>query len=352
MNDPKQPEEAVHGQPPVTPGKRSWPIYGVIGAIIAVVIAGILFAANIGDREPREAISDAVSAFRATDSYRFRIENSGTIEYNFLSSQEDLPGLGELTTNPEEACAHLEGDDRQACLNYQAQLSAQLEAQQGQITGALPTQTVIEVTGDGVGQGANSQGTFDIRLEAGDVVNSGQFEIVTFEGKNYVREAGSETWVLMPEPEGGISVTTQSSALGNIDDTLTKMQEAGGVIEELGTREIDGVQARGYRARFDDASGLMGGALPEGADEGSLDETEVVVDVWVGSDDLIREISTDLSASSEGFAINSTFQMDLFEFGGGADIVEPTGAIPLEDVPEDERPFARLGASLGTTSND
>ncbi|MBA2638905.1 MAG: LppX_LprAFG lipoprotein [Nocardioidaceae bacterium] len=92
---------------------------------------------------------------------------------------------------------------------------------------------------------------------------------------------------------GLLEAADPASTLEAFDKALTGL-------DEVGSETVDGVDTTRYRAALDTskllAQGGAGGALPPGA-AAQLPKT-FVYDVWIGADDLIRQLSFDIQGTS------------------------------------------------------
>ena len=330
-----------------TTPKKSFQAWIIAAGVLGVIVIGVVLASQLRERDPRQVIDDAASAFQSSESYRFNLDVKVSTEFD-PSYAGASPGLGDLATDPEEACERLQEAEKKACLDYQKALQQQMREFQDSLTQDVPTQTAVDMSGSGVGSGNDSQSTLDMVLRVGPEQEENQVETITIDGKVYARKAGSEQWILMPSVPG--LTVAQNTGPQNIDDIINQLKEFGGEIEDLGTKTIDGVDARGFRAKIEGFNDAMKRQIPEGTDLDAIETAETTIEIWVGDDDLIRQTSMDMTVVLPGLSLTMKMTIDLFDYGVDVDIQEPSDAIPLEDVPKGEEPFA-FGPDDSTDSN-
>jgi LppX_LprAFG lipoprotein len=135
----------------------------------------------------------------------------------------------------------------------------------------------------------------------------------------------------------------QVGAFGKSDprDMLDVLRAASGDLEVVGEEEIRGVSTTHYRTTLDadelrtqlaktEAQGVADGFADSIASAGLK---EVPIDVWVDEDSLLRRLEMSLTLEQLGAAAESSFSMDLFDYGEPVDVTPPPPA-QVADVTE------------------
>ena len=225
----------------------------------------------------------------------------------------------------------------------------------------------LDLTAAGVfaGQQAQMEMDFGAMLaaieEAGEEVPPGldePMQIVVDGSTMYMRwpflEAmgGAPGWMSVSAEELGVASDAMGTGWSATNNPAQMLETLRGIaskdIEELGTDEIRGAEATGYRVEVD----LAKAAEQMGEDfrasfEASIEElglSTMAMDVWIDADGLVRRVEMDLQEMMAGVAEADqleagTMTMDFFGYGDDVEIQVPD--------PSEVTPFSEAMGGLG-----
>lgn len=122
----------------------------------------------------------------------------------------------------------------------------------------------------------------------------------------------------------GINLGQLLQTAGNEDPTKAlQLLQSVGTVSKVGTATVDGVDTTEYSGTIDvhKAAAALGQA--ESKLLAGSQVTSIPVDVWIGSDGLVRRMHTTLSASTHGMQTVSDLTLDLGDFGTQVTITPP-----------------------------
>jgi hypothetical protein len=135
----------------------------------------------------------------------------------------------------------------------------------------------------------------------------------------------------------------QVGAFGKSDprDMLDLLRAVSGDLEQVGDDEIRGVSATHYRTTLDadELGAQLANTEAKGLADGFADTIrsagleEVPIDVWVDEDSLLRRLEMTIELEQLGSKAESSFSMDLFDYGEPVDVTPPPAA-EVADVAE------------------
>jgi hypothetical protein len=135
--------------------------------------------------------------------------------------------------------------------------------------------------------------------------------------------------------EHGVDIG-QVGAFGKSDprDMLDVLRSASGDLEKLGDEELRGVATTHYRTTLDadEIAAQLAKTEAQGLADGFADTIraaglqEVPIDVWVDEDSLLRRLEMTLTLEQLGSKAESSFSMDLFDYGQPVDVTPPPAA--------------------------
>jgi LppX_LprAFG lipoprotein len=122
--------------------------------------------------------------------------------------------------------------------------------------------------------------------------------------------------------KGGLSQLLQTA--GNEDPTKAlQLLSAVGNVTKVGTATVDGVNATEYTGSID----VKKAAAAVGSSYGKLlrqsKDTKIPIDVWVGSDGLVRRLRENFSYPVDGTPSTTSLTLSLTDFGVKATITPP-----------------------------
>lgn len=158
-----------------------------------------------------------------------------------------------------------------------------------------------------------------------EIPSMGEIDMRLVDGVAYLK-MGSMTQNKFVE----MDLTKGDNPLGKSLDDMTQQADPNAMVEQLAgslkdfektdeTEEIDGVEATKYVLTIDgdELKGMMGGSAMSGG--GSMPK-EVVADVWIGDDDLLRKMSMEMEASGTPVSLEMTFT----DWGEPVDVEAPS----------------------------
>jgi hypothetical protein len=151
---------------------------------------------------------------------------------------------------------------------------------------------------------------------------------------------GSEErpWMKVPVPEGTDPASMAGGA--SADALLDGLRRFDGEVTEEGTADVRGVATTHYRAegRLGALAELNPGGQELPDELGALADNEVVIDVYIDADGLLRRMTMDMG-DIEGMA--ASYAMDLFDYGDESIDVELP---PADQVTELDPEMAEMFA--------
>jgi len=225
----------------------------------------------------------------------------------------------------------------------------------------------LELTAAGVFAGQQAQMEMDFGAMLGAIDGAGEevppgldepMQIVVDGATMYLRwpflEAmgGAPGWMSVSAEELGVASDAMGTGWSATNNPAQMLETLRGVassdIEELGTTDIRGVEATGYRVEVDlaKAAEQMDGDL-RASFEASIEELGLAtmpMDVWIDEDGLARRVEMDLAAMMAGVAEaeqleGGTMTMDFFDYGDDVEIQVPD--------PSEVTPFSEAMGGLG-----
>lgn len=141
---------------------------------------------------------------------------------------------------------------------------------------------------------------------------------------------GSETeWMSMPADEGDAFASDFETFPTDPTELIENFDEEGASIEEVGTENVNGVEATHYRITLDpDAMDLSAEEEAELADSGILTTGVIPLDIWISEDGYLARMVMVIdgtgveSASGDEFE-TMTMTYDVFDVNAGVVIEEP-----------------------------
>ena len=128
----------------------------------------------------------------------------------------------------------------------------------------------------------------------------------------------------------------QLGAFGKSDprDMLDLLRAVSGDLEQVGDDEIRGVATTHYRTTLDadELGAQLANTEAKGLADGFADTIrssgleEVPIDVWVDEDSLLRRLEMTIELEQLGSKAESSFSMDLFDYGEPVDVTPPSAA--------------------------
>jgi hypothetical protein len=235
-----------------------------------------------------------------------------------------------------------------------------------EVTGLDPTQGFAEMVIPFGGSFNNASGDFSFYMDmsgmaaaAGDEIPAelgdlfGEMEVREIGDISYVKFPffnmflGAETpWISMPADESGPTDGFTMTSPGNPSEILGSFEEAGAMVEVVGSESVNGVDTVHYRVVFDTET-LLAEATPEERAEleaqGPIPIDELPMDVWISDDGLvvrfIMEIDGDSVETEPGEAFgHMSMRYDMFELNSGV-VVEPPPPDQVTDVDDLEPSF-------------
>jgi hypothetical protein len=282
-----------------------------IGASIALAIGGLAACSSGGQDVVRSGAGGAVAAADPAEALKQAAQkttDAGTAKVAMTFGVTGVPGLGDTTFSIDGALDSTTG--RSA---FTMDLS--------KLTAALPPSQQAGV---------------------GAILGNGNIQIVTDGGDVYMQLGGlatllgattGQTWIKVPV--GSDAASAVGAPLGDGTEILKLLDQAGGVTT-VGTEQVRGVDTTHYQGTLDLASALAEAS----ADQRSKAESElgkvgidpstatVPVDVWIGSDGLVRRVMIGVdglkatTASSTG-ATSGNVTMEFYDFGQPVNITVP-----------------------------
>jgi len=206
----------------------------------------------------------------------------------------------------------------------------------------------VDMTMDGVTEFASNKGTITMSMmgQTIDMVSDGTTMYMHLPAM--MRGVGSAEWVAFPVTAGAAG--TFDSATGVLD----ALRGVGADVQEVGTEEVNGVDATHYRATVDLQRALD--AAPESQRErartalGQLGTSDVPIDVWLSSDGLpVRQVITFDAPAGGGLLGGMSMKMtiDFTDWGTPVDVQVP----PADQVQrvDDPSKLGQLFGGAGTT---
>lgn len=296
----------------------------IVGVALVALAGGVAAALTVGRPEPLVARAAASAAEAAAAGLRYTIEGQATVELPedaALPEQLDLDV--DLDLDPERLCAQAAPEQVELCRQAVERLGTRglvLRRQLEELRRRLAEQLRrfepgrIELRFSGSGEAASAERThttLDWRTAA-PVEASGTLEVITYDGRTFVRSDGGR-WIELDG--GGIAVgdvrlPVEASALIRDIDTDA-------AAEDLGTRTADGVELRGLRL-----------VAADGAD----------LEVWIDPDDRVRELHWTLERPVGEGRLEVRISLTITEVGVDVTVTPPADAVPLSEVPPEERP--------------
>lgn len=123
--------------------------------------------------------------------------------------------------------------------------------------------------------------------------------------------------------KAGTSITQLLQTAGNQDPTKAlQMLESVGNVTKVGTETIDGVDTTHYSGTIDvkKVAALLG-AQAKALDQAKV--TSIPIDVWIGSDGLVRRMHEHLTYGANGANATTDLTVDLSDFGVKTSIQAP-----------------------------
>jgi len=303
-----------------------------IGASVALAIGGLAACSGGGNDVVRSGAGAVVSGNAAETLQRAAQKTTevGTAKVAMTFAVSGVPGIGDTTFSVDGA---IDSAAQQSTFNVDL----------AQLAGALPTSQQAGI---------------------GAILGDGTVEIVTDGGDVYMKLGSLATILGATSGKSWIKVTADSGTdtafgapLGDGTQILKLLDQAGGVTA-VGTEPVRGVDTTHYQGTLDVASALAEAS----ADDRAKAESElgtvgidpsaatVPVDVWIGSDGLVRRVQvgveglqTTPSSTATG-DVGGTFTMELSDFGQPVGITVP----PVDQVLEvDPSMLASLGSLAG-----
>ena len=168
--------------------------------------------------------------------------------------------------------------------------------------------------------------------------------------------ATGQSWIKIPVDSGAADAV--GAPLGDGTEILKLLDQAGGV-KVVGTEPVRGVDTTHYQGTLDLASALA----EVSADERAKAESElgkvgidpsmasIPVDVWIGSDGLVRRVQIGVSglqpttpSTASPTGVGGTLTMEFYDFGQPVDITVP----PADQVLQvDPSMLGSLGKLVG-----
>jgi hypothetical protein len=124
--------------------------------------------------------------------------------------------------------------------------------------------------------------------------------------------------------ERGIDLNQLFQAAGNEDPTKAlQMLQSVGNVSKAGTAAIDGVDTTEYRGTVDvqKAAAALGPSYEKLLSGSKV--TSIPVDVWIGSDGLVRRLHENLSYDVNGTQATTDLTMNLTDFGAPVTVTTP-----------------------------
>jgi hypothetical protein len=304
-----------------------------IGASVALAIGGLAACSNSGQDVVRSGAGGAVAAGNPAEALQQAAEktaDAGTAKVAMTFALTGVPGLGSTTFNMDGALD---------AANGQSSFTIDLE----QLTSALPASEQAGV---------------------GAFIGDGNLQIVTDDGDVYLQLGNLSSLLGATTGQSWLKISVGEKAagavgapLGDGTEILKLIDQAGG-LETVGTEQVRGAETTHYRGTLDLASALA----EVSADERAKAESElgkvgidpsmatVPVDVWIGTDGLVRRVQigvqgVETTASTTATDdLGGTFTMELYDFGQPVNITVP----PADQVFEvDPSMLASLGQLVG-----
>jgi hypothetical protein len=156
-------------------------------------------------------------------------------------------------------------------------------------------------------------------------------------------------WASFSVPSGG---SPFGGATADPSAFLDYLRGAGGTVEDKGTEQVRGDDTTHLATTFTPRTALANvpdqykdqvqkalGSLGDGSD--TFLDTPLPIDVYIGSDGLVRRISMALQLPIAGQSFEGTMQIDFFDFGTTVDVQAP----PADQVTDLTALFQTLGRS-------
>ena len=283
-----------------------------VAALTALVLAGCTAGPGAPELDDLAQVADA-SASADTASFEL------TLEQEFGSQSFSLSADGAFDTANDRARLSLD-------LSSIAELFSSFGAAFGAKPDDLeelgaPEKWKLEAIQDGTRFYVSSP-LFESALPAGKTWISGDLEKI---GRQHGVDIG------------------QVGAFGKSDprDMLDVLRGASGDLEKIGDDEIRGVSTTHYRTTLDadELGEQLANTEAKGLADGFADTIEsaglkeVPIDVWVDEDSLLRRLAMTLELEQLGSKAESSFSMDLFDYGKPVDVAPPAAA-EVADVAE------------------
>lgn len=333
IDEPPAPQIPSPGPAPPRP-RRGWTVWASAAAA-AVLIAGVATVlvqrgGRVPQEEPRLLLAAAAGAFRAADAPSVRFSIDGESSTSFTAPRTPVPEPT-VTFDFGAACQNLEEPQRAECLQQAERMGRQAEDVQQELrrrgfdrSGTpFPRAFAIGYDGEGVAEGDRSRTTMRFRFQS-PMTMEGSVEMITVEDRFYFRSSPDSPWIVMVGA-GGIRYGNLTG-LENFEQVLDLMTASDAEVEDLGTREMDGVTVRGFR----------------------VGRQNVTSEVWIGvSDRLLREATWRVEVDESGISQNSRTTIRFFDYGAEVGpIEEPEGAVPFGDVGPTQMPPFNFGARV------
>ena len=221
--------------------------------------------------------------------------------------------------------------------------------------GSARMQMSVQMGGEGMSMSMDGSGLVDFESGAGSFTMSTMgttFEMLT-DGETLwmkmpamARPAGvTQEWVAMPVAgmgQGQLQLPGSTGAAGFLDS----LRGIGDTFEELGTREVNGVEANGYRVTVDLTKALAEVPADQREQaEASLEQlqglgsTTMPMEVWITDDGLPVRMTMEMAAAD---LFDMKMQIDFTDFGVEVDITPP----PEDQVYRVDDP-SQLGGLMG-----
>lgn len=226
------------------------------------------------------------------------------------------PSEGTSESSGAEAPEQTEEEPLAAEELFPAMQAAQQEA------GSMAFEVTTEATG--VSETFTGEGTVD--PQASRMTGTGGKEVVVVDEVFYIKDpalepSGKFIKIDLNDPANA----SVAGLVGNVNQSPTKMIEAMGTpksVEVAGTEDVAGVSTTHYVATIDAHRFYknLGGMLAQMADQMP---PELVIDLWVDGDDLVRKMVQEIDTKILGRQVQSRTQMVVSEYGQDVEITAP-----------------------------
>jgi hypothetical protein len=220
----------------------------------------------------------------------------------------------------------------------------------------------VDMTGSGAVDFDELRGTltYDMQVpEVGDV----RMEMRMVGTKMYMRMPSELVGEALPEGKEWIGLDLDKAldemGMGGVDLTaqqdpakiLQYLRSAGAQVREDGTASVRGVETKRYVGEMDFRRALEAGLEQSGMSKEEqkqaraemrkvlkqLKSAKIPIEVFIGSDELVRRITMKMDMAVAGERIDMSIQMDYFDFGIDVDVAAPPAASVI-DVTQALRP--------------